>query len=170
MTWGAMLRALLTDPSAWVFAFVVGAFCAAGGYFYGASVEQDRNEAKNNASLVETYKEVRQVEKTTTNNVNATVKENEHSKKLVAASADVLTGEFNGLRFRAACPSMPTVTADPSKLDRSARSERLRPSEEDFDGITRKVIELGRDYDNAINQIKDLAKAAELYRQACSLD
>jgi hypothetical protein len=170
MTWGALLRALLTDPLAWLFAFVVGVLCGLAGYFYGQHTEAKANELAKQTATVVAYEEVKPKEAEAAKTINEVAKVVEHEKKSTNIAAAAIVGEFSGLRVKPACQSVPTIAAAGSQLAGSTGSERPRTGEVDFDGITRKVAELGRDYDNAARQIKALTIAAEAYRKACNVE
>src|SRR5512137_693499 len=98
MTWSALLWKLLADPLAWVFALVVGAAAALGGYFYGnhtatAAFEQKQTAAEN----VGLKNEVKVVQQTAVN-LNEVDKSYVKEKKLNSDAANAAYSEFNGLR------------------------------------------------------------------------
>lgn len=170
MTWGALLRALLTDPLAWGFALIVGMFAALGGYFYGQHAEAVSNEAKAKAAIVEQYEEVRPKEKQAATTINGASKQHEQTKQTNKVIADTVVADFGGLRIRTACQDKPAIAGSTGEPVASTGSERPRTGEADFEGIARKVVELGNDYDNAVSQIKDLNATLDAYRKACSAE
>lgn len=170
MTWGALLKALLTDPLAWGFALIVGTFAALGGYFYGRHSEHVSNEAVKKAAIVEAYKEVRPKEKEVAESTNKASKDHEQTKQSNKAVADVVVSDYRGLRVESTCSNQPTIAASSGEPVTSAGSERPRTGEADFEGIARKVVELGNDYDDAVSQIKGLNATLEAYRKACNAE
>lgn len=148
----------------------VGALCGIAGYFYGMHVESQSYKLEIKTAAIEAYKEVRPKELKAAESVNSIAKENENEKKQTAASGVALSNDFVGMRYRSNCPALPTIAASSGQPERSTGSEWTATGETDFDGIAREIAELGRDYDDAVAQIKALTAIAESYRKACSVD
>jgi hypothetical protein len=170
MTWGAMVWKIVSDPIAIMFALIVGGLCGLGGYFYGQHVEHVSNEAEKQTAIVQQFEAVRPKEAEAATNVNKASKDHETTKASNKTNAAVISSNFTGLRVRAACNDKPTIAASSGEPANSAESERPRTGEADFDGITRKVIELGNDYDDAVSQIAELNSTLDAYRKACNAE
>lgn len=170
MTWGAVLKELLTDPLAWAFAFIVGTLCAFGGYEYGLYREHQSNELSKQIAIASTYKENAKKEVIASFNVNEASKDHGNTIETNNSVSRNLDSDIGGLRLKSACPNLPTVAASSGKSSAGSASERTSAGEVDFTGIKREVIELGRDYDNAISQIEALNKIADEYRKTCNPD
>lgn len=168
MTWAALIKALLTDPLAWMFALIVGMFSALGGYFYGQHAEHVLNENAKKSAIIEQYENVRPKEAIVATTANEASKDHEKVKSSNKINAAAVAGSFGGLRVRASCNNdSPSTAASSGKSGTGAGSERTGTSETDFDDVAQKIIELGNDYDNAINQIKNLNVVLDAYRKAC---
>lgn len=169
MTWLGLLKGLLTDPLAWVFALVVGAAAALGGYSYGhktatAAFEQKQTAAEN-AGLKNEVKVVQQ----TAVNLNEVDKSYVKEKKLNSDAANAANSEFSGLRVKPVCNNTPAITPAASGNNGTGTAEVIRggTGEVDFTGIERQVIELGHDYDDAITKIGKLQDTVKIYQNAC---
>lgn len=168
MTWGALLRALLTDPLAWAFAFLVGVLCAVGGYLVGGSVEKDRQEAAANKAVIIAYETIKPKETKSAESINEASKKHEETKQSNNIAAAIVGAEFNGLRVKTVCPSVPTIAASPGEPVKRTGGERPSAVEVDFAGIERKIVELGRDYDNVISQLAQCNAVLAEDRKLCN--
>lgn len=170
MTWGLLLRNLLTDPLAWAFAFIVGVFCAIGGYAYGHHAANVANEQH------QTIAENVELQKVAAEEHNAAIEINKVDKTYVEkktsneANAAAVNSEFSGLRIKPMCNNSPTIAAGASGTNDAGTSERNRTGEVDFTRIENELIKLGRDYDNAAAKIEGLQGVILVYQKACGVE
>lgn len=169
MTWGAILRHLLTDPLALALAFIVGILCAFGGYFYGLEVERKSNEAEQAKAAIVELQKVKAEETKTSNAINEKAAEYDKAKKDNESKSNSVANQFAGVPFKP-CKSVPTVASVTAESSRSAGSERLEAERIYFDDIAEQVASLGRDYDNAAGQIKSLTETIAAYRKLTKSD
>lgn len=171
MTWGAILRQLLTDPLAWLFAATVGIAGATGGFFYGQHTEAVANEAKQNKALAEALQRARTAEAKLATEVQGV--SNEYETKLFALNdrIGVANAELGRLRVKPRC-SMPTSAASPGESNATAEGQTNgdRTGEINLDGTARKIIELGGDLDAANIKIIGLQELVSKYENACKVD
>lgn len=171
MTWGAILRQLLADPLAWLFAAIVGIAGATGGYFYGQHTEATANEAKQSKALTEALQRARTAEAKIATEVQGV--SNDYEVKIsnlnrTVAAANV---ELGRLRVKPRC-SMPTSAASPGESNAAAEGQTNgdRTGEINLDGIAGKIIELGGDLDAANIRITSLQDLVSKYEKACKVD
>lgn len=170
MTWGLLLRQLLVDPLAWLFACVVGAATGLAGYAYGhhaAGVANEQHQTK--AENVE-LKKVATEEHAATIEINKVDKAYVEKKTSNEANAAAVNSEFSGLRVKPMCNNSPTVAAGASGTNAAGTAERNRTGEIDFTRLENELIKLGRDYDNAIAKIEGLQDVIVVYQKACGVE
>lgn len=171
MIWGAIMRQLLTDPLAWLFAAIVGIAGATGGFFYGRHTEAKANEAKQNKALAEALQRARSAEAKLATEVQGV--SNEYETKLSALNDRIGAAnvELGRLRVKPRC-SMPTNAASPGESNAAAESAANgdRTGEINLDGTARKIIELGGDLDAANIQIIELQALVSKYENACKVN
>lgn len=170
MTWGAMIWKIVSDPIAIMFALIAGGLCGLGGYFYGQHIEHVSNEAEKQTAIVQQFEAVRPKEAEAATNVNEASKDHETNKANNKANAASISSGFTGLRVRATCNDKPATSDSTGEPSNSTEGERPRTGEANFDGIARKVIELGNDYDDAVSQIAGLNATLDAYRKACNAE
>ena len=171
MTWGAILRGLLTDPLAWVFALLVGTSTAFGGYFYGQHAQAAADAAKENAALVSALNRARTAEARLSTEINGVSNDYETKIDALKSRVDSANVELGRLRIKSRC-SLPTITPAASEPNAAAESgtNGVATGEIDLDGTARKIIELGADYDAANIRITELQSLVNKYANACKID
>ena len=171
MTWGAILRQLLTDPLAWLFAAIVGIAGATGGFFYGQHTEAIANESKQNKALAEALQRARTAEAKIATEIQGV--SNDYEIKISNLNGRIAAAnvELGRLRVKPRC-SMPTITPAPGESNAAAESGTNgdRTGEINLDGTARKIIELGGDLDAANIRIIELQSLASKYQKACKVE
>jgi len=170
MSWGAMIWKIVSDPLAIMFALIVGGLCGFGGYLYGQHIEHVSNEAEKQTAIVQQFEAVRPIEAEAATNVNEASKNHETAKSINKTNAASISSSFTGLRFRSTCNDKAATSASTGEPSNSTEGERPRTGEANFDGIARKIVELGNDYDDAVSQIAELNSTLDAYRKACNAE
>jgi len=170
MTWGVLLRALLTDPLAWAFALSVGTATGLGGCVYGEHLAKSAQELHfANAANVQ-LKIVAKEEHAAAININEVDKAYVEKKTTIAANTAAVSAEFDGLRVKPMCHDSPAIAARASRNNDAGTAERIGTGEVDFAGIESEVIQLGHDYDAAAAKINSLQALIAIYQKACAAD
>lgn len=171
MTWGAILRGLLTDPLAWALALVVGLAAALGGYFYGQHTQAATDTAKENAALVQALNRARTAEAKLSTEINGVSNDYETKIAELKGRVDSANVELGRLRVKPRC-SLPTSAAAASEPNATAESgtNGVTAGEINLDGTARKIIELGGDFDAANIRIVELQSLVNKYANACKID
>lgn len=171
MTWGAILRGLLTALLAWALALVVGLAAALGGYFYGQHTQAAADAAKQNAALVSALNRARTAEAKLSTEINGVSNDYETKIAALKSRVDSANVELGRLRVKPRC-SLPTTTPAPSEPNATAKGEAngATAGEINLDGTARKIIELGGDYDAATISIVELQSLVNKYANACKID
>jgi hypothetical protein len=171
MTWGAILRDLLTDPLAWALALVVGLAAALGGYFYGQHAQAAADTAETNAALVQAFNRARTAEAKLSTEINGVSNEYETKIAALKSRVDSANVELGRLRVKPRC-SLPTIAPAASEPNATAESGTNGPTagEIDLDGVAKQVIELGSDFDAANIRIIELQYLVNKYANACKIN
>lgn len=171
MTWGAILRGLLTDPLAWVLALVVGAAAALGGYFYGQHTQAAADTAKENAALISALNRARTAEAKLSTEINWVSNDYETKIAALKGRVDSANVELGRLRVKPRC-SLPTSAPAAGEPNAAAESgtNGIAAGEINLDGTARKIIELGGDFDAANIRIVELQSLVNKYANACKID
>lgn len=170
MTWGAILRGLLTDPLAWALALVVGLAAALGGYFYGQHTQAAADTAKENAAFVSALNRARTAEAKLSTEINGVSNDYETKITALKSRVDSANVELGRLRVKPRC-SLPTIAPAPGEPNATAESgtNGIAAGEINLDGTARKIIELGGDYDAANIRIVELQSLVNKYANACKI-
>lgn len=171
MTWGAILRDLLTDPLAWALALVVGLAAALGGYFYGQHTQAAADTAKENAALVFALNRARTAEAKLSTEINGVSNDYETKIATLKSRIDSANVELGRLRVKPRC-SLPTIAPAASEPNAAAESgtNGVTAGEINLDGTARQIIELGGDYDAANIRIVELQSLVNKYANACKIN
>lgn len=169
MTWLSLIKLTVSDPLAWVLAFIVGTIMALSGYLYGHhTATAAYNQKQTSAENIVLKNDVKVIQQTATN-LNEVDKNYVSQKKINIDAANTARTEFNSLRVKPVCNNKTAVTATSGVNNgtRAAEVIRDRTGEVDFTGIEKQVIELGHDYDNAVTKIGKLQDVVKIYQSSC---
>lgn len=171
MTWLGLLKGLLTDPLAWVFALLVGTAAALGGYFYGQHTQAAADAAKANAALVSALNRARTAEAKLSTEINGVSNDYETKITALKSRVDSANVELGRLRVKPRC-SLPTIAPAASEPNAAAESgtNGIATGEINLDGTARQIIELGGDFDAANIRIVELQSLVNKYANACKID
>lgn len=143
--------------------FLFACVCGLFGYFYGKKVAKFENEIEKQEAIAKQTEIKIEKENSLEFVINDKSKKYEESEKLNEISSNNLIASISSLHVNSTCRSMPTTAKNTGKSNESAGSKWDSTQQADFTDVAKQIAELGRDYDNAVERLKNLNAIIDSY-------